>query len=109
MLAMLPILLFTGCSSDDDDEINGYEKNLVGSWESDDSEDEILYLVLKSDKTGTFRVTYQGEPEGEDNLVWSATKNQLTFIIKGAGESYTYTYVLSGNHLYYDDVSYVRK
>lgn len=108
-MAMLPMLLFTACSSDDDS--NDYENQLVGSWVEDtQSNIEVFHLELKADKTGTIYATDNGEidQQGKSHFVWSATQNEITMINKNSGESEVLTYILKGNHLQVGDISYIK-
>lgn len=110
LMAMLPMMLLSACSDDDDN--NDYENALTGSWiEDTDSDFEVLHLIFKADKTGTMYATDNGEvnENGKRAIAWSATQNQITIIDKKSGDSETLTYVLSGNNLQIEEISYVRQ
>lgn len=60
-MLILMVSLFVGCSSDDTDEKQG-KLSIVGTWVTDD-DDEIHTVIFKSDNTGEFFVTFEGEKE----------------------------------------------
>ncbi len=110
LMAILPMMLFTACSNDDNE--NDYESQLVGTWiEDTESTIEVFHLELKSDKTGIRYATDDGEinEQMKSSFVWSATKNEITVIDKKTGDSDNLTYVLNGNHLQIESISYIKK
>lgn len=113
ILIIFTILGFTACSSSDDDEknsnLNSYESALVGSYISDDDEYEFFYLTLKSDRTGSFEMKYEGKTQDKYNIIWNATRTSLTETNQSNGKTYTHEYVLNGKHLIIGDVSYQKR
>ncbi len=99
MLAVLPMLMFSACS-DDDDEKNDYESELVGTWVEDtEREFEVFHLQLNSDNTGFHWATDEGEIDmwGKQEITWKANKSTLT--INFEEETAKYDYTLVGNRL----------
>lgn len=114
LMAMLPMMLFTACSSDDDD--NNYETQLIGKWVEDtDFEYEVLHVEFKSDKSGfQWATDKDGEIDkyGKEYFVWSATDSKITIILEKGGSD-TVNYIIKGDKLYIssDDetIIYVRE
>ncbi len=98
LLATLPMIVFTACSSDNDD--NNNENQLIGTW-VEDTEDtfEVLHKQFNSDHTGYHWATDQGaiDEQGKVPFTWSATNSQITLIFKN--ETAIYAYAINGNHL----------
>lgn len=120
MLAMMPVL-FAACGDGNDyyggggwrpggggqgDGLNQYEKQLVGSYVSDDDPDKVVYLVLKNDRSGLIKNAAGGQVTG-DEFTWSATSSQLTVVYVGESERYPMDYSFRNNHLYVDGISFV--
>lgn len=89
LLAMLPMLVFTACS-DDDEDVKLTTEQVVGKWnvawaqqgnESLDIPSGSVYINLKSDgtyKTVMFKDYYIGEWKLEGNTVVSTTTDPIT-------------------------------
>jgi len=110
LLAILPMLLFTACSSSDDDN-NNYESQLIGSWVEDtESTIEVLHFELKSDHTGTFWATDNGEidSQGKKSLVWSAADTKFTVTCTGE-ETETSNYQIVNGKFYVGEIMYIKQ
>lgn len=95
LLAMLPMLVFTACS-DDDEDVKLTTEQVVGKWnvtwaqqgnESLDIPSGSIYMNLKSDgtyRTVMFKDYYIGEWKLEGNTVVGTTTDPIT-------ERYTFT------------------
>ena len=72
----------SSCSKNDDKEsyegLNSYEAALVGSYITDDDDYEVLYLTLKSDRTGSYEMKWNSESKTKYNIIWSATRTTFT-------------------------------
>jgi len=66
LLVMLPMFVFTACSSEDDIEGPIIESSLIGSW-STGVEDIHKYIKFKSDGTGFYAI-YNGADMGQNYL-----------------------------------------
>lgn len=89
LLAMLPMLVFTACS-DDDEDVKLTTEQVVGKWnvtwaqqgnESLDIPSGSIYINLKSDgtyRTVMFKDYYIGEWKLEGNTVVSTTTDPIT-------------------------------
>ena len=89
LLAMLPMLVFTACS-DDDEDVKLTTEQVVGKWnvawaqqgnESLDIPSGSVYINLKSDgtyKTVMFKDYYIGEWKLEGNTVVGTTTDPIT-------------------------------
>lgn len=89
LLAMLPMLVFTACS-DDDEDVKLTTEQVVGKWnvtwaqqgnESLDIPSGSVYINLKSDgtyRTVMFKDYYIGEWKLEGNTVVSTTTDPIT-------------------------------
>ena len=115
MMAMMP-LLFAACDGGDDyydppgwrpggggndGALNEYEKNLVGSYVSDDDPSKPFYLVLRDDRTGSFKSVNNGQTTGDD-FTWRANSKRLTVVYKSDGSKGEMEYYYADNHLYVD-------
>lgn len=109
LMAMLPIMLFTACSSDDDD--NNYESHLIGDWVEDtESTVEVFNLELKANHSGYFWATDDGiiDEFGKRKLTWSATEHTFTGTYEGEGTE-TFDYQIVNGKLYLGEIVYVKK
>lgn len=113
LMAMLPMILFTACSSDD--ETNDYESQLVGKWVEDtNSTQEVLNIELNNNKTGFQWRTNNGEIDkyGKESFVWNATGSEVTIILDKGG-SMALKYIIKGDKLYIssgdETIIYLRK
>lgn len=110
ILFLMPMVLFTACSSDDNDN-NDYESRLVGLWiEDTESTIEVFHLELKSDHTGSQWATDNGEIDryGKRSLIWSATEHKFTGTYEGEGTE-TFDYQIVNGKLYLGEIVYARK
>ena len=110
LMAMLPMMMLTACSSDDDDN-SDYESRLVGSWVEDtESTIEVFNLELKSDHTGIFWATDNGQVDsyGKRSLTWSATEYKFTGTYEGEGTE-IFDYQLVNGKLYLGEIVYTRR
>lgn len=120
MMAMMP-LLFAACDGGDDyydppgwrpggggndGALNEYEKNLVGSYVSDDDPSKPFYLVLRDDRTGSFKSVNNGQTTGDD-FTWRANSKRLTVVYKSDGSKGEMEYYYADNHLYVDGIPLV--
>lgn len=118
MLAALPLILVS-CDDDDDyyyehpewaDNDNGalneYERQLVGSYVSDDDPANPFYLVLRDNRTGEFKSVSGGQTTGE-TFTWSATRQKLTVRYDSDGQYADMEYYYENNHLYVDGIPLV--
>lgn len=105
MILILPLIL-SGCVSDEQPDEN--ESPLVGSWVAVISSYDTYYLDLKKDGTGKFTGTYDGEVEEVLRLTWSTSGTTL-HIKYDNGNSDTKPYRVDNSHLYFGDITYVRK
>jgi hypothetical protein len=120
MVAMVP-LLFAACDGGDDyydppgwrpggggndGALNEYEKNLVGSYVSDDDPSKPFYLVLRDDRTGSFKSVNNGQTTGDD-FTWRANSKRLTVVYKSDGSKGEMEYYYADNHLYVDGIPLV--
>lgn len=85
------------------DDLNQYEKKLVGSYVSDDNASSVFYLTLYSDRTGYRKIVENGTTD-EMSFTWSATSN--TICIKSNKEE-NLAYSFTSDHLYIDNISLV--
>lgn len=109
LMAILPMMLFTACSSDDDS--NDYESRLVGLWVEDtESTVEVFNLELKADHTGLFWATDNGEVDsyGKRSLIWSATERKFTGTYEGEGTE-TFDYQIVNGKLHLGEIVYIKK
>lgn len=109
LMAMLPIVLFTACSSDDEN--NDYENRLVGIWVEDtELTFEVFNLELKSDHSGYFWATDDGviDEFGKQKLKWSATENTFTSTFEGE-KTETINYQIVNGKLHLGEIVYVKK
>ncbi len=108
LLAMaVPVLLFVGCSSDDNDEIGAQteaeieaevESALVGIWVEDTTaEHDTYHLQLNSDFTGSEWITVYGSIISEVSFTWKATAENI--IVTKKGITTTQKYILDGDRL----------
>lgn len=79
LLAMLPMFVFTACSSDDDIEGPIIKSSLIGSW-STGVEDIHKYIEFESDGTGFYAI-YNGANMGQ-NYLFSYEVDEKTISIK---------------------------
>lgn len=87
-------------------ELNQYEKELVGSYVSDDDPNNPFYLVLNSDRSGNFRSVSNGNTTG-DEFTWRATSNTLTVLYNSDQTYADMEYYYADNHLYVDGIPLV--
>ena len=98
---LLTVSLSVACS--DDDEKDGGNSSLIGSWEVSESEDGIelnITATFNKNLSGTivYAFTVEGETETEtENFTWSTDGNKLTLVI--SGETEVSTYSISGDKL----------
>lgn len=112
MTLILGMSVMVSCSSNDDydtGDLNEYEKALVGNWKSIDDDTEIMYLQLRKDRTGEWKLYYDGKFEESDSFTnWKATDKKISISYdNGVTESSTYS--LSGNKLTIGDVLYQKQ
>lgn len=119
MLALAP-LCFSACDDDDDyyyghgwqgggapsGELNQYERDLVGSYVSDNDPSNPFYLVLNSDRSGSYSYVSDGTTKGED-FTWGATSNTLTVVYRSDGYRDEMGYYYADGHLYVDGIPLV--
>ena len=109
LMALLPMLLFTSCSSNDDS--NDYESRLVGMWvENTESNVEVLNLEIKANHSGYFWATDNGviDSYGKRALTWSATESKFTATYENDGTE-TFDYQIVNGKLYLGEIVYVKK
>lgn len=115
-------MLFAACDDDDDygprrpawadgndgntSVLNQYEKQLVGSYVSDDDPASPFYLVLNDDRTGSFTSVSGGQESGDD-FTWRASANELAVTYKSSRETDVMEYSFANNHLYVDGIPLV--
>lgn len=106
LLALLmPMLVFTSCSDDDDD----FDQSaLYGIWMSDDSDYETLALNIKEDGTAEWVCMVGSSITDIRTYTWHATSEEITFRDRQTGIVETNSYTLSGEYLYLGDVRYKR-
>ena len=112
MTLIFGMMAVSSCSSDDDDDtddLNQYEKALVGSWKSIDDDYEILHLELKKDRTGSFAMYWGGKLEDSDVLKNWMANDKRVFITLDDGGTEGLEYVLSGNKLMLGDALYQKQ
>lgn len=111
-MAIFMAVSFSACSDDDDDNKDGLDSKLVGSWYDEDEED-YTNMTFKSD--GKF--TIESEEYGEEfkcSGTWSTSDGKLNMHQtwnSHAGDvslKITYRYEVNGSylHLYYDGNTY---
>lgn len=86
------------------DNLNQYEKKLVGSYVSDDNASSVFYLTLYSDRTGFRKIAKNGQSD-EMAFTWSATSN--TICVKSSNGVEYLAYSFTSDHLYVDNISLV--
>lgn len=86
--------------------LNDYERQLVGSYVSDDDPDNPFYLILNDDRTGAYRSVNNGVTSGE-GFTWSATRQNLTVNYDSGGDAVAMEYYYENNHLYVDGIPLV--
>lgn len=101
-IMVFSVMLFVSCSKDDSSSAPGIN-DLVGTWETTNTQEGIEYIItvtFNSNKSGTTVMvsTFQGNTKTEtDNFTWSTNGNKLTII--SSGDSDVSTYSISGNKL----------
>lgn len=112
MALILGMGVMVSCSSDDDDDtgdLNEYEKALVGNWKSIDDDTEIMYLQLRKDRTGEWKVYWDGKLEDTGNFKnWMATDKRF-FVTYDNGDTEYTEYSLNGNKLMLGEVLYQKQ
>lgn len=112
MTLILGMGVMVSCSSDDDDDtgdLNEYEKALVGNWKSIDSDYEIMHLQLNKNRTGEWKMYWDGKLEDSDSFKnWMATDKRF-FITYDNGDTEYIEYSLSGNKLMLGEVLYQKQ
>lgn len=104
MIVLIPFLL-TNCSDDEKQE-KDLASTFIGTWESIDSESEVLYLELNSDRTGKWLALYNGKINDTYKIKrWDY--NETTFsITRENGENESAPYSFNGNKLQLGEVLY---
>ena len=123
LLALAP-MLFVACDDDEDyyrhpewvddgpshnpttGELNAYERNLVGSYVSDDDPSSVYYFVFNSDRTGSYSFVEGGQTGGE-SFRWGAGETSITFVYDSDGRKNTVEYYYKNGHLYIDGIALV--
>mgnify|MGYP000324299151 CR=1 FL=1 len=101
LIMVLTVSLSVACS--DDDEKDGGNSSLIGSWEVSESIEGIEFNItatFNKNLSGTIVsvFTFEGETETEtENFTWSTDGNKLTLVISGDTEVSTYS--ISGDKL----------
>lgn len=70
MLVMLPMMLFSSCSKDDEDEKTRIDPELVGSWEAIDASGKV---VVTFDSNGSFKIEIYIPESDKYKLISSET------------------------------------
>lgn len=95
-LAVLLVLMYTGCGSDDK------KSGLVGKWDYNSAEGSTPFddfvVIFNGDGTGRAIMNEGSEDEDITNFTWSVSGDQLT-ITTDLGGTQTTTYTISGNTL----------
>lgn len=112
MALILGMGVMVSCSSDNDDDtgdLNEYEKALVGNWKSIDDDTEIMYLQLRKDRTGEWKLYWDGKLEDTGNFKnWMATDKRFFATYDNGDTEYT-EYSLNGNKLMLGEVLYQKQ
>jgi len=101
LIMLLTVSLSVACS--DDDEKDGGNNSLIGSWELSETIEGIEFNItatFNKNLSGTIVsvFTFEGETETEtENFTWSTDGNKLTLVI--SGETEVSTYSISGDKL----------
>lgn len=114
MISLVCIMgMFASCDTDDGywydqgpttyptQALNSYEKELVGSYVSDDDK-EPFYLVLNNDRTGYYKTGSENA-----NFYWKADSRTLTVYYKDSNTSSAMNYYYKDTHLYVDGIPLV--
>ncbi len=85
---MLPMVVFTACEKDKENEPgNGSGNELVGTWAEDSDPEEILYYQFNADHSGyEWYVVYEEETSDKYSFTWSANGNTLTIVYHEDGD-----------------------
>ena len=101
LIMLLTVSLSVACN--DDDEKDGGNNSLIGSWELSETIEGIEFNItatFNKNLSGTIVsvFTFEGETETEtENFTWSTDGNKLTLVI--SGETEVSTYSISGDKL----------
>lgn len=98
MAFLLPMFVFSACSSDDNNNSNGlnsYEQKFVGTWIEDVSDvngSEVFHVTFSSNRTGVYYTTNNGVKEEEQSFTWRADASTLYVTYENDSESGPYTF-----------------
>lgn len=106
MLAMLFTLSFSSCSKDDEKQDNDLVSAFIGTWKSIDSESEILYLKLNSDRTGKWLALYNGKVTDTYRIKRWDYKETTFFITRENGENESASFNFHEDKLQLGEVLY---
>ena len=100
LLAMLPMLMFTACSSDDDENF-GNDSALIGTWvEETNRTMEVFHKQFNADGTGYHWATDNGviDSYGKTKITWKTSGKSLYITFPEEGKT-KHTYNVNGDKL----------
>ncbi len=109
---MLPMVVFTACEKDKENEPGtGSGNELVGTWVNDSDPMNLFYFQFNADHSGYEWEVYQGEPDEKYPFTWSADGNTLTMVYHDDGEDnlLTLQYSMNNDQLIVEGNTYRRE
>lgn len=100
LLALMPVVLFTACSSNDDEDW-GNDSALVGIWVEDTNRTfEVFHMQFNADGSGYHWATNNGvvDSYGKTKITWRTNGSSLCITYPGEGEA-AHTYKVEGDKL----------